>query len=279
MKLPKTFRPKKNLDGKIKQFLKESELRSSSSYDPYKMSILLDSCDSFLQRIDDSQCIQDSNTTCYFRDVYKIGKSLSKEMKEIGYTKNYLKMVIPQIAKIEEYHKHFLGWYLSGLINQIIRNDDVIELELDTELFGLGACLKKGELILNGVINQNIGRWMEGGRIKIKEKKPVSYQIHFVGAYMKEGLIIIEGDANDFTGTNMEGGKIIVEGDAGCCTGHSMIGGEIIIEGNIQAAIGEYAKGGVIRVYGEIEERIEGEGISPSCKATIYQGHKKVWPK
>ncbi len=53
-----------------------------------------------------------------------------------------------------------------------------------------------------------------------------------IGAGMKEGEILIEGDVGAYLGAGMKGGKIRVKGSAGALAGASMAGGEIAIDGD-----------------------------------------------
>ena len=97
-----------------------------------------------------------------------------------------------------------------------------------------------------------------------------------IGQGMKNGEIVINGDAGMHTGEKMSGGKITINGNAGGWTGSQMKGGlieihgnasdylaspyrgsdagmkkgQIIVDGNIGSDSGCYMKGGVIKIKG-----------------------------
>ena len=53
-----------------------------------------------------------------------------------------------------------------------------------------------------------------------------------IGAGMKEGEIIVEGDVGAYLGAGMKGGKIEVKGNAGVLAGASMAGGTLAVDGD-----------------------------------------------
>jgi len=53
-----------------------------------------------------------------------------------------------------------------------------------------------------------------------------------IGAGLKQGEILVEGDAGAYLGAGMKGGKIEVKGNAGVLAGASMAGGAIAISGH-----------------------------------------------
>ncbi len=81
--------------------------------------------------------------------------------------------------------------------------------------------------------------------------------VHWIGARMTGGKIILQGDVGRHVGSQMEGGEIVVHGDVGDFVGCEMTGGSISIEGNAQHWIGAAypgtkagMKGGTIFVRG-----------------------------
>jgi formylmethanofuran dehydrogenase subunit C len=74
-------------------------------------------------------------------------------------------------------------------------------------------------------------------KVKGKDAETISFsgtdgRCDKIGAGMKEGEIIVEGDAGAYLGAGMKGGKIEVKGNAGVLAGASMAGGEIAIGGD-----------------------------------------------
>ncbi len=60
-------------------------------------------------------------------------------------------------------------------------------------------------------------------------------RVKYIGAGMKTGEIVANGDVDMHCGALMEGGKITVKGNADCWAGREMRGGELIIEGDAGA--------------------------------------------
>lgn len=101
-------------------------------------------------------------------------------------------------------------------------------------------------------------------------------QVRRIGQGMKNGEIVINGNAGMHLGEKMSGGKITVNGDAGQWTGSAMKkglievhgnandylaspyrgasegmrGGKIVVDGNVGSDSGAYMKGGLIKIKG-----------------------------
>jgi hypothetical protein len=139
-----------------------------------------------------------------------------------------------------------LGFYISGLYKDIIREKEILRLDLrkyPASISGLGYRHSCGKLEIIGNKAYYIGLEMEGGEIVVKGNVG-----NYLGKSMKGGNIIIEGDARNWLGERMEGGLILIEGNAGNIVGKKMTGGEIVIKGNVGYWIGDEATGGIIRV-------------------------------
>ncbi len=54
-----------------------------------------------------------------------------------------------------------------------------------------------------------------------------------IGAGLKEGEIVVEGDAGAYLGAGMKGGRIEVKGNAGVLAGASMAGGTLAVGGDV----------------------------------------------
>jgi len=63
-------------------------------------------------------------------------------------------------------------------------------------------------------------------------------RVKYIGSKMKQGTLVVEGDAGMHLGAQMRGGKIIVQGNVGDWAGAEMRGGIIHIWGNAGHALG-----------------------------------------
>ncbi len=139
-----------------------------------------------------------------------------------------------------------IGFFLSGMYHEIMRNDDTIKLNLKAfrvSISGLGYRHPAGKLEITGDKAYYLGTQMLGGEIHVAGNAG-----NHIGGEMRGGLMVIYGNARNFIGERMEGGKIIVKGNALDAIGIKMLGGEIIIEGSAGHWIGAAAKGGKITI-------------------------------
>jgi formylmethanofuran dehydrogenase subunit C len=97
-----------------------------------------------------------------------------------------------------------------------------------------------------------IGRAMTRGRINVAGNAGMH-----LGAYMKGGVIEVQGDASDWLGGEMSGGHIHVHGNAGGQVGAAyrgsvtgMTGGTILIDGSAGLEVGMRMRRGLIAVGG-----------------------------
>lgn len=198
MKIPKAFTLEKNLEESIKRLMNKPECEEL----PY----LLASCGEFIKEIIDLN---------EYTFMYYIGLNIARKMK---YTKEEveglsrtitdLKEVKPMFNKlssyiessdaknkildVDKYINHcipLLGLYLSALVNNIITKHDIVILNPETRLTGLGAFLEKGT-------------------IRVKSESGI-----FTGFHMVGGKLIIEGNAGEYTGIFMKKGEIHVYGE------------------------------------------------------------------
>ncbi len=195
MKIPKTFKPEKNLEKNIERLL--SEKPNLKNYNETTVGMLLKNCKTFLDK---------QFHITELSEVYKMGEDL---VKKLDFTKEDVEEVSQRIEVNNDDYK-YAGFYLSALINKIITEQDVINLKFDVELFGVGSYLKTGKLIIDGYVGHFLGHCMEGGEIITKK------------------------DAGNNVGNGMQAGKIIINGDVGCSTGIFSEGGDIIVYGNIE---------------------------------------------
>ena len=87
--------------------------------------------------------------------------------------------------------------------------------------------------------------------------------VHWIGAHMREGEILVHGSAGRHIGSEMVGGKISVEGDVGGWAGAEMHGGLIHISGSAEHLVGAAYRGsakgmtgGTILVEGNVGNEV-----------------------
>ncbi len=76
--------------------------------------------------------------------------------------------------------------------------------------------------------------------------------VHWLGAHMREGEMLIRGPAGRHIGSEMRGGRIIVQGDASDWVGGEMRGGSIHIQGNAGHLIGAAYRGSPVGMRGGV---------------------------
>ncbi|MBU4501563.1 MAG: hypothetical protein KKA79_03160 [Nanoarchaeota archaeon] len=225
MKLPKSFRPVKDLEENIECLLKEPD------YNPKIVSYLWDSCEDFLENTTDLGFLKD-RYYCYY-----YGEKLAQK---IDYNKTELEILSQKITITKENDK-WLGIYLSALVNKIINEDDEITLTPKYPLNGIGECHKKGRLIVQGNASDYTGFYMKGGRLVVEGNANDNTGYGMVG-----GELVVEGNANGFTGCCMSGGRLVVEGNANDDTGFGMVGGGLVVGGKINSISNDFRKGVII---------------------------------
>lgn len=84
-----------------------------------------------------------------------------------------------------------------------------------------------------------------------------------VGRGMKQGTIVVEGDAGDYAGDGMRGGRLVISGSAGAFAGTGMSGGRLEIAKDAGAFLGgarpgerRGMRGGFITVAGNAGDRV-----------------------
>jgi len=302
MKLPKSFRPEKDLEQKTENLL--NNVRDNNKL----VSKILQSCEKFVG-------LQDGK---HSGALYEMGQEFADKFI---YDISHIELLAKNLV-VKEEKDRVLGYYLSALINKIIMPGDVINLYLNEELSNViihlkrgtvkiigdtgiftGAHMEGGDLIIKGNVKHSLGYGMNDGKI-IVEGNTGNYiangmkegritvrgnSNHYTGNCLEGGILVVEGNvkdhtgrhmkkgmikvlknANDYTGELMEGGTISIVGNSNEATGKSMKDGDIIVKGNVGKSTGFFAKGGWIHVEGDIE------AISDNCKATIYHKYQRI---
>lgn len=72
---------------------------------------------------------------------------------------------------------------------------------------------------------------------------PLGNRMDFVGAGLRDGQIIVRGDAGDYAGRAMLGGSLTIQGNAGDFAGSGLSGGSLTVHGSAGDRVGAPAAG------------------------------------
>lgn len=154
-------------------------------------------------------------------------KSASSKLERLNFTLKDVSIFAGLINR-ESFSDHANYWtaglFISAAINKIIKDDDTVTLDFTS----LGS------------------------------------PVDCIGYQLKQGKMVLQGNAGDYVCELMSGGKITIEGNAGFYVGYNMSGGQIIIQGNAGDYLGTYMSGGLVDIEGQIGS------ISKSCRGRIY---------
>jgi len=194
MKLPKSFRPDKDLEAKTKKLVQGSEIKSSKNLD-----ILVKSCEEFLREI---------RYEGYISKMYNIAEYMSHELT---YDKEDLEKLVydpPVNADFKDNIPGYrnLGLYFSALANKILKPKDEILFYINHDFDEIGANNDGAKIIVCGDVGNRTGWAMKSGEIIIKGKAG-----QFAGCSMQGGIIRISKHCGERTGFNMKDGEIYVE--------------------------------------------------------------------
>lgn len=119
---------------------------------------------------------------------------------------------------------------------------------------GIGAGWTESELVVEGNAGWDVGRGMRGGTIEVRGSAGPRAGAAEPGAKrgMTGGEIIIRGAAGREAGAWLRRGLIVVEGDADEGAGRAMIAGTVIVFGAVGAGAGLWSKRGSIVAFGPI---------------------------
>lgn len=187
MKLPKTFRPDKDLEDKIDKLLVKQD--SSSG----KVENLFSFCELFLKGVPN------------YKDLSEVCDFASGMIERVDFTKKDVEEFSKRLYEKEEYDKS--GFFLSALINKVIEEKDTLILKGNYTLSGVGAKLAKGNLVIEGNLGYFSGLLMTGGTITVGGSTK-----DFTGMGMDGGIIKVEGVLGKGAGSFGEGGKIYQKG-------------------------------------------------------------------
>lgn len=242
MKIPKTFVSEKEL-GLNKVYVKS---KSSKNLDN-----LLRGCENFLEKQKSMQGIEAK---------YEAGFRAAEEDRmwytKLCYTKKDLQNLVEELTVDEENDCH-AGVYVSVLLNNLIREKEVIVLKPKAALTGLGAGMRTGTLVIKGDVADNTGIYLRGGKVIVEGNAGRG-----TGHCMGLGEIQVRGHSKGWTGYGVQGGKITIFGNDGGFVGSHMRGGEIIIYGDAEECVGEFMSGGSILIKGSTTKYFLGEFMS-----------------
>jgi len=176
MKLPKTFIPKKKQN--INRLLKPKEEKA----DEFALETILESLNNYIKYKDIFASLHNQYETC---------KKIIENLVNVEKT-SYSKKEIEELSKditIDDLTQHMAGIYFSALVNKIITDNEIITLNFEKQLSGLGVYLPKGTLIIQGDAGNHTGNSMTGGKIIVKGNAG-----DYTGCWMKDGEIHVEGE-------------------------------------------------------------------------------------
>ena len=128
------------------------------------------------------------------------------------------------------------------------------------EFFNVSGSAEDGEIHWQGDCSRVklIGSGLRDGRVVVEGDAGMH-----LGAEMRGGEILVRGNAGDWVGAEMHGGRIAIQGDAGHLVGgvyrggrRGMTGGEIFIQGNAGNEIGHTMRRGLIAIGGHAGDAV-----------------------
>jgi len=165
-------------------------------------------------------------------------------------------------------------------INQAIKaciNGRRVVISGVSQLHGLAAGLKYGDVLIDGSAGDYLGVLNDGAAIEVAEDTG-NYAAdnmtggtlivrgnagYGAGQYCYGGRLVVYGDAGDFTGTMNKGATIIVAGDIGDEAGTYMLDGELIVAGNAGKNFANFLIHGDVYIGGDWENLGHNTKVEP----------------
>lgn len=124
--------------------------------------------------------------------------------------------------------------------------------------FYLGYEMRGGEINVTGDVNSWLGSMIVNGKIEVFGNAGdfVASPYRGMRKGMKDGIIIIHGNAGTEVARSMQGGLITITGNVGQFLGFDMQDGTIRVGGDSEGRVGLGMKGGRIIILGKIPEMI-----------------------
>ena len=144
-------------------------------------------------------------------------------------------------------------------------NGTPVTVQNASQLHGIGAGLKHGEVIIESDAGDYVGVLNAGATIKVAKNagKYVADNMtagtviiegsadYGTGQYCYGGTVVVRGNAGDFTATMNKGAVIIVTGDVGDEAGTYMLKGDLIVVGNAGRNFANYLIRGTVYIGGQ----------------------------
>lgn len=153
---------------------------------------------------------------CVTPDIF--GGKICKEIEELKVWEGNKQKTLGNLFKIEEFDSEKANITIYGDVSKVRR---------------IGACMKQGEIAIQGNVGTHVGEEMRGGKITVYGNVG-----GWAGSMMKNGTIEIHGNASDYMGAPYRGSS------------QGMRGGRIIVHGNVGSEAGAFMRNGVIKIYG-----------------------------
>ena len=192
MKLPKSFKPEKNLDEKTNSL-------ANQKFRHEKVSELV--------KISKEEFNHHKYNFMGHPDRYKSCLELAQKL---DYNKFDLQEMVLHLSPHDFVSQLHLGVYVSALVNNIMEEDTAIDLKLPTSIDCLGTFLEQGYLTLEGNVGMFLGHTMKGGSIDV-----IGNVGDYLGYCMAGGNILVKGNVGNWAGAYKEEGQIIIHGDMG----------------------------------------------------------------
>jgi len=143
--------------------------------------------------------------------------------------------------------------------------------------FYLGEEMSGGEIVVEGNAGSWAGSLMSGGRIEIRGSAGHYLGGGYRGcsAGMTGGSLVVHRGVGDNAGYLMAGGVITIRGNAGQFTGVRMKEGHILVEGDAESRIGALMTGGRIAVRGRVASILPSFSID-EVRSRVRIGDERV---
>lgn len=137
----------------------------------------------------------------------------------------------------------------------------------------LGEEMSGGEITVHGSTRSWLGSGMKGGRIEVTGNAADYVAAPYRGSVrgMRDGEIVIHGNAGNEAGCFMRGGLIRIKGNVSQFSGIHMNGGTILVLGNSNGRDGAQMVSGKIIICGSVPEVLPTftiDAVRPSVKVT-----------
>jgi len=177
---------------------------------------------------------------CISPDVFQ--NQRSEEIRMLKVWEGNKERNLGELFKVEESIGEETSIMISGNVGEVRR---------------VGACMRGGQITINGNAGMHLGEEMKGGKITVNGNVG-----GWAGSMMTAGEIEVQGNAGDYLGApyrgsseGIRGGRIVVHGDVGNEAGAHMKKGIIKVYGNAGQFVGFRLRDGTIYVQKNCQAR------------------------